>query len=80
MVSRHVRSGEDKSGLGQWSYVEIAGRDKRKVVLITGYRPCIQSNTGDNIVTAQQNVSSHKKECMMHNRASSGTRISLLWS
>eukprot|EP00957_Ditylum_brightwellii_P082779 6293731-Ditylum_brightwellii.AAC.1 len=51
---RYVRSGEDKSDLGWWKYVEIAGREKRKVVLITGYGPCIQSNPQDSTVMAQQ--------------------------
>eukprot|EP00957_Ditylum_brightwellii_P206622 15349247-Ditylum_brightwellii.AAC.1 len=54
MVGRHIMLGENKLGLGQWSYVKIAGRDQHKIVFVTAYKPCVQSNPGDNIVTAQQ--------------------------
>eukprot|EP00957_Ditylum_brightwellii_P043877 3327497-Ditylum_brightwellii.AAC.1 len=53
MVGRHVQSGEDASGFGQWIYIKIAGKHQRKIVLITGYRLCVQSDPGDSTVTAQ---------------------------
>eukprot|EP00957_Ditylum_brightwellii_P210129 15364599-Ditylum_brightwellii.AAC.1 len=50
----HKLSDEDFSGLGRWSYVEIAGRDQKKRIFTTGYKPCVQYNPGSNTVTAQQ--------------------------
>eukprot|EP00957_Ditylum_brightwellii_P160227 12198633-Ditylum_brightwellii.AAC.1 len=53
MAGQHVTSGEDKSGLGRWSYVKIAGRDQCEIVFVNAYKPCVQSNPGDNTVTVQ---------------------------
>ena len=54
LVGRKITSGEDKKGLGRWSYIQISGRDYRKTIIITGYKPCIQEQCGDKTVTAQQ--------------------------
>eukprot|EP00957_Ditylum_brightwellii_P198147 15098033-Ditylum_brightwellii.AAC.1 len=54
IVGRHVTSGEDKSGLGRWTYVCIAGKDNRKLYVVTGYHPCIQTNLGTGAVNVQQ--------------------------
>eukprot|EP00957_Ditylum_brightwellii_P078530 5970805-Ditylum_brightwellii.AAC.1 len=54
MVGRIIKSDTNSSGLGQWSYVQIAGRDQRKLMIITAYRPCKQNKLGDSTVTSQQ--------------------------
>eukprot|EP00957_Ditylum_brightwellii_P029688 2243908-Ditylum_brightwellii.AAC.1 len=54
LVSRHMESGKDDSGLGRWMYICIAGKDDRKLYVVTGYRLCIQSNPGSGTVNAQQ--------------------------
>eukprot|EP00957_Ditylum_brightwellii_P147404 11224530-Ditylum_brightwellii.AAC.1 len=40
MVGRIIKSDTNSSGLGRWSYVQIAGRDQHKLTIITVYRPC----------------------------------------
>eukprot|EP00957_Ditylum_brightwellii_P105529 8044491-Ditylum_brightwellii.AAC.1 len=47
-------NGTDSKGLGRWSYVQIAGRNQRKITIATAYRPCKQSKPGNSIVTVQQ--------------------------
>eukprot|EP00957_Ditylum_brightwellii_P155044 11800764-Ditylum_brightwellii.AAC.1 len=54
IMGRHMTSGEDESRLGRWTYVYIAGKDNRKLYVITGYCPCIQTNPGAGAVNAQQ--------------------------
>eukprot|EP00957_Ditylum_brightwellii_P017157 1293771-Ditylum_brightwellii.AAC.1 len=54
IVGRHMESGKDDISLGRWMYICIAGKDDRKLYVITGYRPCIQSNPGLGTVNAQQ--------------------------
>eukprot|EP00957_Ditylum_brightwellii_P098190 7481378-Ditylum_brightwellii.AAC.1 len=54
MVGRIIQTGGDNSRLGRWSYVQIAGRDQKKVTIVTAYHPCKQTNPGDSTVTAQQ--------------------------
>eukprot|EP00957_Ditylum_brightwellii_P047443 3603867-Ditylum_brightwellii.AAC.1 len=54
IVGRHKESGKDDSSLGRWTYICIAGKGDRKFYVITGYRPCIQSNPGLGTVKAQQ--------------------------
>jgi exonuclease III len=41
IVSRIVNSGTD--ALGRWSYIELAGKQHRNVVIITAYQVCNQS-------------------------------------
>eukprot|EP00957_Ditylum_brightwellii_P016421 1235151-Ditylum_brightwellii.AAC.1 len=43
MVGRKISSVEDKSGLGQWSYILNAGGVQEQVVIVTGYKHCIKS-------------------------------------
>eukprot|EP00957_Ditylum_brightwellii_P092223 7020759-Ditylum_brightwellii.AAC.1 len=54
IVGQHMVSREDESGLGQWTYVCIAGKDKQSASIITGYWLCIQLNPGSGMVNAQQ--------------------------
>eukprot|EP00957_Ditylum_brightwellii_P128602 9810213-Ditylum_brightwellii.AAC.1 len=54
MSGRIIDKNCDPSGLGQLSYVKIAGRDQQQVTVVTAYRLCIQHNPGNNTVTAQQ--------------------------
>eukprot|EP00957_Ditylum_brightwellii_P153864 11711250-Ditylum_brightwellii.AAC.1 len=48
-----MSGGEDNKGLGRWSHVQIAGKDQKKVMLVTVYKPCVQTKEGDSTVTAQ---------------------------
>eukprot|EP00957_Ditylum_brightwellii_P201512 15326011-Ditylum_brightwellii.AAC.1 len=48
----HLKCDTDSTGLGRWSYVKVAGRDQKQVVITTSYRPCIQHNPGNRTVTA----------------------------
>eukprot|EP00957_Ditylum_brightwellii_P178589 13603828-Ditylum_brightwellii.AAC.1 len=54
MIGRIIKSDTDSSGLGRWSYVQIAGQDQRKLTTITAYRPCKQNKLDDGTVTSQQ--------------------------
>ena len=53
LVGRKNSSGVDAKGLGCWSFVQIAGKDHRKIMVVRGYKPCIQEQSGDNTVTSQ---------------------------
>ena len=57
LMGRKISSSEDSKGLGRWSFVQIARKDHRKIMVVTGYKPCVQGQCGDNTVTAQQNDS-----------------------
>eukprot|EP00957_Ditylum_brightwellii_P165673 12612415-Ditylum_brightwellii.AAC.1 len=54
MVGQIIKSDSNSSGLGQWSYVQIAGQDQQKLTIITAYRPCKQNKPGDSTGTSQQ--------------------------
>eukprot|EP00957_Ditylum_brightwellii_P200536 15288117-Ditylum_brightwellii.AAC.1 len=54
MVGCHITSGEDKTGLGCWSYVKIARKDQREVIFVTAYKPCVQSNSRDETVWGKE--------------------------
>eukprot|EP00957_Ditylum_brightwellii_P197675 15059759-Ditylum_brightwellii.AAC.1 len=53
IVGRHMTSGEGESRLGRWTYVCIVGKDNRKLYVITGYHPGVQTNPGTGTVNAQ---------------------------
>eukprot|EP00957_Ditylum_brightwellii_P050654 3840360-Ditylum_brightwellii.AAC.1 len=53
MVGQIIKSDTDSSGLGQWSYVQIAGHDQRKLTIITVCRTCKQNKPGNSTVTSQ---------------------------
>eukprot|EP00957_Ditylum_brightwellii_P089815 6840105-Ditylum_brightwellii.AAC.1 len=52
MVRRKMSGGEDNKGLGRSSYVQIAGKEQKKVMFVTAYKPCVQTNEGESTVTA----------------------------
>eukprot|EP00957_Ditylum_brightwellii_P035842 2716812-Ditylum_brightwellii.AAC.1 len=54
IVGSHIESRGDKCSLGRWMYAYITGKDQRKAYIMTGYRPCMQSNPGSEKATAQQ--------------------------
>eukprot|EP00957_Ditylum_brightwellii_P069648 5289503-Ditylum_brightwellii.AAC.1 len=54
IVGRHMESSKDDTGLGRCTYICISGKDDRKLYVITGYRPCTQSNPGLGTVNALQ--------------------------
>jgi len=35
-------AGKDSSGMGRWSFIEIEGKEARRIVIISGYRSCNQ--------------------------------------
>eukprot|EP00957_Ditylum_brightwellii_P180337 13738212-Ditylum_brightwellii.AAC.2 len=61
IVGRHIASSEDETGICGWNYVQIAGKDQRVIKLVTTYKPCVQSDTGDDTVTAQKKITHHKR-------------------
>eukprot|EP00957_Ditylum_brightwellii_P065925 4999719-Ditylum_brightwellii.AAC.1 len=54
MVGRKMKGGEDGNGLGWWSFVQLTGRDQRKVMFVLAYKLCKQTDEGDSTATAQQ--------------------------
>eukprot|EP00957_Ditylum_brightwellii_P148430 11300294-Ditylum_brightwellii.AAC.1 len=54
MTGRIIKADTDTSGLGRWSYIKIARKDKKKVTIVTAYRPCEQNKPGEATVNAQQ--------------------------
>jgi len=39
-TSRMVQIGQDTSGLGRWSYVEMQGKEDHRYIILSGYRVC----------------------------------------
>jgi len=39
-TSRTVRIGQDTSGLGRWSFIELQGKDDQRYIILSGYRVC----------------------------------------
>eukprot|EP00957_Ditylum_brightwellii_P048270 3663342-Ditylum_brightwellii.AAC.1 len=54
IVGRHMESSKDDTSLFRWAYICIAGKDDRKLHVITGHRLCTQSNPCLGTVNAQQ--------------------------
>lgn len=54
-TSRVMEKGTDPYGLGRWSYAVLRGSARKKLMIITAYRVCIQSasSTGPTTLTAQ---------------------------
>ena len=75
MMGRKILRVEDKTELGRWSYIQVAGKDKKIITIITGYIPCVQHNPGDDTVTAQQIriLKQMEKETSFH--VNSGAKI-----
>jgi len=38
--SRVIQTGNDFSGLGRWTFVELAGKRDRRLIILNGYRVC----------------------------------------
>ena len=36
-------SGQDPTGMGRWSYIELEGKEARRIIILTGYRSCNQN-------------------------------------
>eukprot|EP00957_Ditylum_brightwellii_P166413 12667852-Ditylum_brightwellii.AAC.1 len=64
-----MSGGGDNKGLGRWSYVQIAGKEQKKVIFVTAYKPCVQTNKGDSTVTAQ-----HKRMLTMQGDTNASPR------
>ena len=51
IASSVVDSGEDKEGLGRWSFVTYGGKNNKKVTLVSAYRTC-KPNDNQGVSTA----------------------------
>jgi len=54
-ASRLLSSGQDPSGMGRWSYIELLGKHNKRLILASVY--CVRSQTahiGSNTVSTQQ--------------------------
>eukprot|EP00957_Ditylum_brightwellii_P043206 3274208-Ditylum_brightwellii.AAC.1 len=72
VVGRHMMGGANDNGLGRWSYMCIVGKEHCKLYVITGYRPCIQSDLGSSMVNVQQN-------CILTMRGKPNTKAQREW-
>ena len=54
IATRTVKSGEDDSGLGRWSFITLEGQDGRKITFITAYRICSGPMKGTTTSCMQQ--------------------------
>jgi hypothetical protein len=54
MVHRVVDSGRDATGCGRWSYLTYTAKEGKKVAIVSAYRVCKQTNTGDLTSSKQQ--------------------------
>lgn len=53
LIGRKKQSGKDTRGLGRWSWIEIQGRQGKKTIIISAYRPVRQECFGTNTVFEQ---------------------------
>eukprot|EP00957_Ditylum_brightwellii_P125938 9600863-Ditylum_brightwellii.AAC.1 len=72
IVGRHMESGKDDSSLDRWTYIYIAGKDVRKIYIITGYGPYIQSNPGSRTVNVQQ-------QCLLTMKGNPDAKVRKEW-
>ena len=49
-------SGNDASGLGRWSWIQLDGKDNIRTQIITAYRPCKAPATSGLTTTWDQHV------------------------
>ena len=55
IASTIINTGEDKEGLGRWSYVTYGGKNQKRVTIISAYRPCVPNdNQGVSTAYSQQ--------------------------
>jgi hypothetical protein len=57
MVHQVVDSGRDETGCGRWPYITYAAKEGQKVVIISAYRACKQTNPGD-LTSSKQKLGS----------------------
>jgi len=54
-TSQIISQGQDPSGMGRWSFVELLGKNNKRFVIISAYRTCSQTaHIGSNMATTQQ--------------------------
>ena len=53
LMDAYVKCGSDDEGLGQWSWIQLAGKNSTTQV-ITAYQPCKTRKTAKNATLAQQ--------------------------
>jgi len=54
-ASRMISSGQDNSGMGRWSYIELLGKRNKRIIIASVY--CVRAHTthiGSNTVATQQ--------------------------
>jgi hypothetical protein len=54
MVHRVISSGRGEIGCGRWSYITYAAKENKKMIIISAYRVCKQTNPGDLTASKQQ--------------------------
>jgi hypothetical protein len=54
MVHRVIASVRDERGCGRWSQIIYAGKESKKMTIISAYRVCKQTNPGDLTASKQQ--------------------------
>jgi hypothetical protein len=54
MVHRVKASGRDETGCGIWLQITYAAKESRKMTIISAYRVCKQTNSGDLTASKQQ--------------------------
>jgi len=42
-ISSAKLSGKDASGMGRWSFIEMEGKEARRIIIVSGYRSCNQN-------------------------------------
>jgi len=53
-ASRTIYTGQDKHGLGRWSYIILRAKNERCVALLTAYRVCQTNSSGASTAFTQQ--------------------------
>ena len=58
---RTRKSGNDTSGMGRWSWVQVDGKDQHTIRIVTAYRPC-RSPTQTGLTTTGEMPHQSKKQ------------------
>jgi hypothetical protein len=54
MAHRVVKTGQDETGCGRWSYITFNGKANKQITVINAYRVCSQRDPGDTTASKQQ--------------------------
>jgi hypothetical protein len=54
MVHRVTASGRNETGCGRWSQITHAAKESKKMIIISAYRVCKQTDPGDLTASKQQ--------------------------